>query len=218
MMMVPMESIDFGVSGLTPFPVPHDARRSLPTTHTAPTHASHHEYSHRSSCAPMIEVELCRSPLLTEVCNEWIELTGFRASDWPAVEALLEKLYFSVEKKAFTQTNRHYIKLNGGMTERKRLVQRDWLAVTNRCHRPLCYVKLAVPPQNDITRTLIEQANTTAIKSTPMEGGMTTKRSHIPVEQSRKEFILTLLFLLASLLRKLGSQTKFSNWKGYIWP
>eukprot|EP01054_Gregarina_sp_Poly1_P009059 Gregarina_sp_Poly_1__9058@NODE_553_length_7549_cov_75_472868_g430_i1_p5_GENE_NODE_553_length_7549_cov_75_472868_g430_i1NODE_553_length_7549_cov_75_472868_g430_i1_p5_ORF_typecomplete_len129_score16_17MutS_IV/PF05190_18/0_099_NODE_553_length_7549_cov_75_472868_g430_i129253311 len=58
---------------------------------------------------------------INQVKADWIQLTGFRASDWSLVESQLHNLLFTVEKKALTNTNRHFIKLDGECTEKKRL-------------------------------------------------------------------------------------------------
>eukprot|EP01055_Gregarina_sp_Pseudo9_P002866 Gregarina_sp_Pseudo_9__2865@NODE_3091_length_755_cov_59_645251_g2728_i1_p1_GENE_NODE_3091_length_755_cov_59_645251_g2728_i1NODE_3091_length_755_cov_59_645251_g2728_i1_p1_ORF_typecomplete_len213_score11_35_NODE_3091_length_755_cov_59_645251_g2728_i183721 len=196
----------------TPFPI-RLSEPSKPVTPIVPTRPS------RSSCQAQINYpdQDGFESFVKELCSNWIELTGFRAQDWNLVELQLDKLMFVVEKKAFTNTNRHFIKLAGDLTEKKRLLQRNWLAIMNSCHRPICYVKVACPKYDDDTRELLLTAKSSDAKVVSRRE-LSSKGERLLLK-SKLEVCVALLNLTATLLRYYLVKTKsFSNWKAYLIP
>eukprot|EP01056_Protomagalhaensia_sp_Gyna25_P004659 Protomagalhaensia_sp_Gyna_25__4658@NODE_437_length_3443_cov_29_478555_g304_i1_p2_GENE_NODE_437_length_3443_cov_29_478555_g304_i1NODE_437_length_3443_cov_29_478555_g304_i1_p2_ORF_typecomplete_len175_score21_03_NODE_437_length_3443_cov_29_478555_g304_i123552879 len=150
-----------------------------------------------------------------------------RMCDWDLVELQLDKLMFTVNQKVLTNTNRHFIQLVGDAAERRRLLQREWLVVTNASHRPICYVRVAIPEPEEETRHLVESGLAISARRTPppsSEGGkaagsmaVVTPRTETPLSGS--ELSISLIYSVAALLRHWLSQTSNpSGWKRYLFP
>lgn len=215
-MTTSLESQENVIVKQTPCPV----RLSLPSKPNSPLLVSTQAAKSRSSCQPNFDPDLSRhfdqlDHLTHEICADWIELTGFCARDWNLLEGQLDKLMFVVERKALTETNRHYIKLAGDLNEKKRLLQRHWLAIVNSCHRPICYVKISQPLDNEDTRMLISQIQSSSQSSLPKDKKDDDGKAPI----TNIDSLIALAKLLAYFLRHyvITAQT-FANWKGYLVP